>query len=239
MIDYGILRSRWRDWPVRSGVKVISEDSGPLIPLERCRQHLELVPIDGDSNDEAHPDDDLILGYLAAAVDYAEDYTGLSLVERVLEMALDSFPYASPWHCAGIPLQKPPVVEIVSFTCDDVSQAGSDGELDQGDDYTLDDYRTPPQLLPIGAWPTIVRSPNQIKIRYRVGYRRELIDGDSDNPTSESDAKPLPKAIRQALLLLLGHFFENRNDSAEKALSTIPLGVAALLGTKRIETSFA
>jgi uncharacterized phiE125 gp8 family phage protein len=230
MTDYcDSLRSNYRDWPVRMGVKVISEDSGPLIPLETCRNHLELVPIDGDSNDETHPDDTMILAFLAAAVDYAEDYTGLSLVERVLEMGLDTFPRY------GITLKRPPVVEIISFTGAD----GSDGEMDLGDDYTLDDYQRPPQLLPVTAWPSVIRTPNLIKIRYRTGYRRLLIDGESDNPTSESDAGPLPKSIVQALLLLLGHFYENRNDSVEKALSTIPLGVTALLGTKRIETSFA
>jgi uncharacterized phiE125 gp8 family phage protein len=230
MTDYcESLRSNYRDWPVRMGVKVISEDSGPLIPLETCRQHLELVAIDGDSNDETHPDDTMILGFLAAAVDYAEDYTGLSLVERVLEMGLDSFPrYA-------ITLKKPPVVEVISFTGAD----GSDGEMDLGDNYLIDDYQNPPQLLPFTAWPSVIRTPNLIKIRYRVGYRRLLIDGESDNPTSESDAGPLPKSIVQALLLLTGHFYENRNDSVEKALTSIPLGVAALLGTKRIETSFA
>ncbi len=228
-----ILRSRWRDWPVRLGVKVISEDPGPLIPLETCRQHLELVAIDGDSNDESHPDDALILGFLAAAVDYAEEYTGLSLTERLLEMALDTFPRGA------IVLKKPPVVEIVSFSNQEASEFGSEGEMDIGDNFILDDYQNPPQLLPVGSWPTLTRSPNQIKILYRVGYRRELVDGDSDNPTSESDAKPLPKAIRQAILLLMGHFYENRNDSAEKALTSIPMGVSALLGIKRIETSFA
>jgi hypothetical protein len=111
--------------------------------------------------------------------------------------------------------------------------------MDLGDNYLIDDYQNPPQLLPVTAWPSVIRTPNLIKIRYRVGYRRLLIDGESDNPTSESDAGPLPKSIVQALLLLTGHFYENRNDSVEKALTSIPLGVAALLGTKRIETSFA
>lgn len=234
MID--LLRSRWRDWPVRAKVKVIEESTEPMIPLETCRQHLEVVAIDGDSDSESHPDDDLILGYLAAAVDFAEDYTGLCLVERVLEMGLDAFPRAWPHQDhAAIVLRRPPVVEVVSFTGAD----GSDGELDIGDDYVLDDYANPPQLLPVGAWPSVTRAPNQIKIRYRAGYRRELIAGDSDNPTSESDAKPLPKSIRMALLLLLGHFYENRSDSVEQQLATIPTGVAALLGSKRIETGFA
>jgi uncharacterized phiE125 gp8 family phage protein len=234
-VSYDILRARYCDWPVRAGVKIISEDSGPLIPLETCRQHLELVAIDGDSNDESHPDDALILGFLAAAVDYAEDYTGLSLVERVLEMALDTFPR----NTAPIVLKKPPVVEIISFSNQEASEFGSEGEMDIGDNYILDDYQNPPQLLPVSSWPSLTRATNQIKILYRVGYRRELIDGDSENPTSESDAKPLPKAIRQALLLLMGHFYENRNDSVEKALTSIPLGVSALLGIKRIETGFA
>lgn len=233
MIDALTLRARWRDWPVRIGVKVIEEEAEPVIPLATCRQHLELVPIDGDSDTETHPDDDLILGYLGAAVDYAEAYTGLCIVERVLEMGLDRFPLAG-----GVALKRPPVVEILSFTGAD----GSEGEMDSGDNYILDDYSNPPMVFPVGSWPSVTQSPNLIKIRYRAGYRREVIADDSDHPlelSDEPEAKPLPKSIRAALLLMLAHLYENRSDSVEKAMASIPLGVGALLGMKRIETSFA
>jgi uncharacterized phiE125 gp8 family phage protein len=235
MIDCTVLRSRWSDWPVRVGVKVIDVSPDPVLPLTVLRQHLELVAIDGTSDDETHPDDDLILGFLAAAVDYAEDYTGLSILERTLEMGLDIFPR----NAGGVAMKRPPVIEILSFTGAD----GSDGEMDSGDHYTLDDYSNPPMLFPISTWPTVTRTPNLIKIRYRAGFRREGTLGDSDDPGAESDAgsgaKPLPKGIRAALLLMLGHLYENRSDSVEKAMASIPLGVNALLGMKRIETSFA
>lgn len=234
MIDCTLLRRRFADWPVRVGVKVIEESTEPVIPLDFCRQHLEMLPIDGDSDaPESHPDDPLILDALAAAVDFAEDYTGLCIVERVLEMGLDSFP-----RSGGVALKRPPVVEILSFTGAD----GSDGEMDAGDNYTLDDYSNPPMVFPVVAWPTVTRTPNLIKIRYRAGYRRELGEADSDHPVDVSDepmAPPLPKSIKRALLLLMGHFMANREDSVEKALATIPLGATALLGTKRIETGFA
>lgn len=232
MID----RSRWREWPVRVGVKVIEESAEPVIPLDFCRQHLEIMPIDGDSDAETHPDDPLILDALAAAVDFAEDYTGLSIVERVLEMGLDSFP--SGTRNNGVAMKRPPVVEILSFTGAD----GSDGEMDPGDNYVLDEYSNPPTLYPVNGWPSVTRTPNLIKIRYRAGYRRDLPEFDSDNPpelSDEPEAPPLPRSIKRALLLLMGHFYSNREDSVEKALATIPLGAKALLDTKRIETGFA
>lgn len=236
---YDSLRARWRDWPVRIGVKVIEEETAPVIPLDICRQHLEIVPIDGDSESESHPDDALILGCLDAAVDYAEDVTGLSLRERVLEMALDTFP-----ACGGeIAILRPPLIEILSFTGAD----GSEGEMDSGDDYILDNYRKRAVLLPVSSWPSVTRTTNQIKIRYRAGYRHERpVEEDSDgitsdalNQTDEPLAVPLPGSIRMALLLLLAHFFENRSESVEKAVSSIPLGVAMLLGPKSVETGFA
>jgi hypothetical protein len=47
----------------------------------------------------------------------------------------------------------------------------------------------------------------------------------------ESD---IPKSIKQAMLLLIGHLYEHREDTVEKSLDNIPLGIQALLSTYRV-----
>lgn len=225
-------RQGWRELP--PGLKTIATDPEPVLTIETLRLQCDVVAIDANTDTasgESHPADPMLLGYLATAVEYAESVTGLAIALRTYEMALDQFPWSAPyWNTEGrgITLMRPPVIEIVSVLCEG---GGSEGELDQGDHYTFDDYRNPPRLLPVSSWPTITRSSNAIKIRYRAGY--------SNESTVDSDAQPLPAVIRQALLLLVRHFYENPADGVEKALTTIPHGVMALLGTKRIETGFA
>jgi uncharacterized phiE125 gp8 family phage protein len=182
---------------------------------------------------ESHPDDPLLLNYLEAAVEFAEDFTGLAIAQRTYEMALDAFPCHLPWHAAGITLFWPPLVGIDSFLA---LEGGSDGELDEGDDYTVDNYRMPAVLRPVSAWPMMTPATNGIKIRYRAGYLNGVND---DSDFLAEGAQAMPASIKQALLLLVFHFWQNRSDTVEKALSTIPNGVRDLLNFKRVRLGMA
>lgn len=212
MADVRILRA-----------KVITHATGRLLSLESCRNHLEIVPIDGDSDNESHPDDQLILGLLDAAVAHAEQFTSLSLLVRTWEAAMDEFP------AAGFELPRPPFIELLSFS----AVNDSDGELDPAS-YVVDDYGTPEQpvvLRATSSWPTVTKAPNTIKVRYRSGYQSE------EDP--DSDAPPLPRSLRSAVLLVLGHLYENREDSVDKALASIPNGAEALMRPLRVRLGMA
>ena len=212
MADVRILRA-----------KVITHATGRLLSLDTCREHLEVVPIDGDSDNETHPDDALILGMLDAAVAHAEQFTGLSLMVRTWEAAMDELP------AAGFELPRPPFIELLSFS----AVNDSDGEFDAAS-YLVDDYDTPEQpvvLRPTTTWPIVVKAPNTVKVRYRSGYQSE------ENP--DSDAPPLPRSLRAAILLVLGHLYENREDSVEKALASIPNGAEALMRPLRVRLGMA
>ena len=212
MADVRILRA-----------KVITHATGHLLSLETCRDHLEVVPIDGDSDNETHPDDALILGMLDAAVAHAEQFTGLSILVRTWEAAMDELP------ADGFELPRPPFLELLSFS----AVNDSDGEFDPAA-YVVDDYGTPEQpvvLRPATSWPTVTKAPNTVKVRYRSGYQSE------EDP--DSDAPPLPRSLRAATLLVLGHLYENREDSVEKALASIPNGAEALMRPLRVRLGMA
>lgn len=205
--------------------KTIERHGAPLLSIETLRAQCEIVAIDVTSDGvESHPDDDLLLGYLDAAIDHAEAFTGRAISMRTLEFALDEFPRrATRGLQPAIEIPYPPFIEAISFTFGD----DSDGELEEGVDYIVDDYGDKAALRPIGSWPGIVSpSPNRVKFLYRAGYRSE-VDPDSDAPV-------LPGAIRAAILLTVEHLNSNRSATTEKAMAELPLGVDALLRPKRV-----
>lgn len=206
--------------------KVITFEDPPPIPLDECRAHLEAAQY-GDSDDDPVDDldDSMIMGWLAAAREHCENFLGLSLTPRVLEIALDRFPTT---RCEGrtyIELPMGPVSEIVSVTVPDDSGDSDDTDADPLDEatYQLDDFSVPPRLVSVGGWPAMTAGTNAVRIRYSAGY---VIDSDG--------VSAMPKAYRAAMLLILGHLYKNREDSTEKAMASLPNGAEALMRPTRV-----
>jgi uncharacterized phiE125 gp8 family phage protein len=159
---------------------------------------------------DASDDDDLIGALITAAREFAEHYTGRALAEQTLEMALDEFP------CVDyIDLDAPPVASVTSIKytdTDGVEQTFSSAS------YSLDTYGTSRQVtLAYGVeWPDTREEPRAVRIRYVTGYATA------------------PKAVKSALLLLIGHLYENRQDATATRLESIPTGAEALLDTVKV-----
>jgi uncharacterized phiE125 gp8 family phage protein len=207
--------------------KTIEPATGRLLSLPTLRAQCEIVTIDADSDGlTSHPDDALLLGYLDASTDHAEKFTGRALLLRTFEFALDQFPHRTraaswePWGRLqpGIEIPYPPLVEILSLTFTD----DSDGELDAGTDYTVDDYGDKAVLRPVDTWPTMTAEANRVRVRYRAGYQGE------EEP--DTDAEPLPGAIRAAVLLMVQDLHQNRGTVSEDCIR----GVEALLRPWRV-----
>ena len=69
------------------------------------------------------------------------------------------------------------------------------------------------------AWPITQTRDDAIKIEYVVGY------GD----TSSS----VPQTVRHALMMLVAHWYENRETSAEKSMTEVPYGFHEMIGIER------
>jgi uncharacterized phiE125 gp8 family phage protein len=207
-------------------------ESYPL-DLAALRRQCEIVAIETDSDgNELHPDDDLLMGiYLPAAVELAEGFTGLTIAPRTLEIAMTEFPRVEILrHCrpstftdGAIELPGPPLIEILSF----ISADDSDGQMDP-DGYALDDFSLIPRIVPVGAWPRPSATLNGIRVRYRAGY--------SD---FDSDAQPVPAAIKQALLMTIADWYQNREDTVDFTPNSMPNGAKALLRPLRVRLGMA
>ena len=70
------------------------------------------------------------------------------------------------------------------------------------------------------AWPTTFQRDDAIKIEYVIGY------GDA--------ATDVPETIRHALLMLVAHYYENRENELIGTISkTLPYGFDDLIGMER------
>lgn len=105
-------------------------------------------------------------------------------------------------------------VDTVTFTdSDGVSQV-----------LAADQYRVIGDLLlpAHGAvWPAVQRSPGAVQVIFTTGY------GDT--------ADTVPAPIRQAMLLLIGHWYDNRDAvNVGNIVTSFPLAVDALLSPFRV-----
>jgi len=199
-------------------------DTVPIISLEDCRAHLRVTPDDGSP--PSHPDDDLILALLGAARDWVEGYTGLALTTRTLELALDSFPDGAE----GISMPWPPLLSLTSVAY--VDGEGDTQTMDVVTECVLDDYQRPGWVLPAygSDWPETMDVVNAVTVRYVAGHSLW---------SDAVQAMPLPKAMRAALLLILGSLYENREDASEVRLDEIPLGAKSLCDWYKVRMGMA
>ena len=157
------------------GVKVITPAAN-VLTLVQMRLHIRLI---GDP----HPEDALLLSSLAAAVQYAEHYTGRSIGVQTLELALDAFP------TGAIDLPQGPVITITSIKY--LNAAGIEQTLSPSV-YTLDDYALQNRAVGFADWPDTGEFTNAVKVRYQAG---------SILPT-----------VQAALLLAVAEMYENRES---------------------------
>lgn len=68
------------------------------------------------------------------------------------------------------------------------------------------------------------------------GVIQGLIDAATDHLQSidvDVSAVPLPPALHHAILLLVGHYYENREAVSDQPVHVLPLGVARLIAPYR------
>lgn len=173
-----------------------------------CNLGANIVTETGEKTDETH-----LSNLITAAREYCENRLGRSLCTQTLEMMMDCFPSRG-----AISLLRPPVQSVLSVKYKDY--AGVETTLAADVDYLVDtDSDVGRIALPYGkSWPSFSAYPvNPIRIQYMAGY---------------SDTNPIPKTIKQAMLLLIGHWYANR-EAVGNVGGQIEFAVSALLNMYR------
>lgn len=155
-----------------------------------------------DHNDE----DSLILALIDAATGYAQEYQWSQLITSTWEMRLDRFP-------SQIELHPNPVVSVSSVQY--VNTSGTTVALTVTTDYIVDVLRRPALVYPAFnvSWPSTRGFHNDVIVTFVAGY---------------GSASAVPRNIKQAMLLLIGHWYRHR-ESTGCAEGEIEFATKALL----------
>jgi uncharacterized phiE125 gp8 family phage protein len=158
-------------------------------------------------------DDTLIASLIKAAREYCEGFQRRAYITQIWELWLDAFPVVD-----FIEIPRPPLQTIASIKYYDTGGLEAPFE-----DFFADINQEPGRaVLNYGkSWPSITLKPaSGVKITFTAGYG--------------SAAAAVPQKVKQAILLLVGAWYEQREDFvlASQPL-LIPKGVEALLWQER------
>jgi uncharacterized phiE125 gp8 family phage protein len=157
-------------------------------------------------------EDDLLYGLITAARVYCEKYTRRAFTARTLELLLKEFP-----SDCEIDLPCPPLTSVTSVKYKNSS--GIESTLSTADYIVDSDGDIGKVVLAYGkAWPSFTAYPsNPIRVRFITGYSM------------------LPQPLKQSMLLLIGHWYENREASLTGTTSKeIAFAVTSLLSQYRV-----
>ena len=139
-----------------------------------------------------------------------------ALTEHTYRLSLDAFP-------TFIQLPRSPLIAIVDITYVDVDGVTQTMGVDE---YHVDADAEPAVIEPAYGeeWPETRAIAGAVKVRYRCGH---------------TDTRPAPPQGAQAIKLVVGHWYENREAVVTGTISTeVDMAVDALIGSCRIVAEY-
>lgn len=161
---------------------------------------------------DSSAEDALIAATVSVARLYVEQATRRALIAQAWRIYRDAWPAS---RLIGIPLAPIVSVDAVSI----LDEAGGAVELDEAT-YEADTTSVPGRIRLTGRLPTPGRELGGIAIDVTAGYGTE--------------ATAVPAPLRQAILLLAAHWYENRDAVSRDRVTVAPLGVDALIAPYRM-----
>jgi uncharacterized phiE125 gp8 family phage protein len=157
-----------------------------------------------------HTDEDILIqSLITASREYCEVFQRRSIATKTYEMTLDRFPSE---RFIRIPL--PPLKTVSSVIYKD-----SEGTDTTFTDYVVDTDNEPGQIVLDynKSWPSFTPYPvNVVRIQFTAGYDE------------------IPEQTKQAMYMLIGHWYENRESVSPQSMNTVPFATDALLYPNRV-----
>lgn len=195
--------------------KVIYAATTNPVTLQEAKTHLRVD----------HSDEDALINILVqAATETAELHTNRSFITQTRQMKFDNFP------CADITIQNGPLISISGT--DTASSPNTLGITYYDEDealqtlsasaYWVDSSSNIARIVVKESWPGTYVMPNAVIVTYTAGY---------------GAASDVPAAIKQAILLILGHLYEHRESVSVEEMYEMPFGSKVLLSQYVVEQS--
>ena len=201
------------------GSTLITAPVAEPLSLYEVKQHVQLPQ-------EYVAHDGYLSALITAAREYCEQQTGRACITQTWDYTFDTWPLTAirdVYLDGTIYLPLSPIQSVTSVKYYD--QSGVQQTWSSAN-YTVSTSKEPCEIRRNyqTSWPIARYQPDAITIRFVAGY------GDTGSS--------VPRALRQAMLLLVGHWFDQRNAATEKQLLTVPHAADALLATYAIGDEF-
>jgi len=190
-----------------ASLELVTAPAVEPVSLQEARDHLRAI------EDTAGTEDAVIAGLIKRArelFDGRDGFLGRQLITATWDLTIDEFPIGD-----FIDLPLAPVQSITSITYIDTS--GNEQTLDSGVYSLSKDLTNQPRvwLTYTGEWPDTRDIQEAVTIRFVAGYGLQA---------------DVPEPIRAAILLMIGHGYENREPvNIGNIVTTIPMTVDALI----------
>jgi len=158
-------------------------------------------------------DDDLINSLIQTAREYCELIAGRAYITQSITLKMDYF-------VESLELPRPPLISVTSVKY--VDTAGDTQTL-SSTYYTVDTVSEPGRLLLAynKSWPTIRSVQQAVEVIFAAGY---------------GDASSVPERVKSAMKLLIGHWYENREQVVVGTINKeLDMAVKSLLAVDRIQ----
>lgn len=184
-------------------LRVTVQPTEEPVTVDELKAHLR---IDGDD------ENDLLAGYITAARNMCELEGRRAFVTQTQQIQLEG------WPCGDrIVLPRPPLQSVTSIVY--IDSDGNSATMSTAD-YAVDTHAEPGQLILAysASWPSATLRPGPaITVTYIAGY---------------GEASAVPQIYKQAIQLLAGHYYENREAvllGQGFTATEVPMAVASLL----------
>lgn len=156
------------------------------VSLDEAKQYLKI-----DTNAE----DDLISRLIVTARQHVETLSDLILIEQIWRVYFNNWPSNAQLTLPVMPIST--ITSLKTYNQEDVAS-----EIDAVH-YYGDSISTPPQLIlrPSRSWIKPARPVNGIEVEVVAGFGPMASD--------------VPEPLRQAILLLVAHWYENRHAACD------------------------
>lgn len=165
---------------------------------------------------DSNADDAYVASLITAAREWVEAYMDETLLQQQLVMKMDGFPQE-------IELPRPPMATAGTHTAVTITyvmnENGQTATLETNR-YRVDRDSHPGVIRTLygGSWPSFLLDYNSVSVTWWAGR--------------ESSAQ-IPQGVKNAILWLVGLWYERRMAADQGNLSEIPFGVKALLDAAR------
>lgn len=192
---------------MRNAPALVEAPSLEPVSLAEAKAHLRV-----DTND----DDALIGALITAAVTHLDGWSGIlgrALVTQTWQETLSAFP-----ACGLLRLRLAPVQSVEAILYRDAANAERTLSPSLYEGPLADDFGPYVALAANQVWPATYERRDAVTVRYVCGY---------------GDPADVPAPVKQAMLLMIGDWYANRETLTSGTALALPFAANALLAPLR------